>query len=62
MIKTNAMRILDKNNVLFAGQCWQMIRTTDTGGVKMIYNGEAEDGKCLDTRGTHVMHLGQVKI
>ena len=45
--------ILDKNNIIFAGQCWQMIRTTDTGGVKMIYNGEAENGKCLNTRGTH---------
>ena len=46
--------ILDKNNVIFANHCWQMIRTTDTGGVKMIYNGEVEDGKCLNTRGNHV--------
>ncbi|MBR3210427.1 MAG: VWA domain-containing protein [Bacilli bacterium] len=45
--------ILDRNNVIFAGQCWQMIRTTDTGGVKMIYNGEAENDQCLNTRGTH---------
>ena len=51
---TNGTTIQNKNNVVFAGHCWQMIRTTDTGGVKMIYNGEAEDGKCLDTRGTHV--------
>ena len=51
---TEGTQILDKNNVIFAGQCWQMIRTTDTGGVKMIYNGEADDGKCLNTRGTHV--------
>ena len=50
----NGTAILDKNNVLFAGQCWQMIRTTDTGGVKMIYNGEAVDNQCLNTRGTHV--------
>ena len=49
-----ATDILNKNNVIFAGHCWQMIRTTDTGGVKMIYNGEAEDNQCLDTRGTHV--------
>ena len=49
-----ANQILDKNNVLFAEHCWQMIRTTDTGGVKMIYNGEAENNQCLDTRGTHV--------
>ena len=51
---TEGTTILNKNNVLFAGQCWQMIRTTDTGGVKMIYNGEAVDNQCLNTRGTHV--------
>ena len=51
---TNGTAILDKNNVVFAEQCWQMIRTTDTGGVKMIYNGEAENNQCLSTRGTHV--------
>ncbi|MBR1937087.1 MAG: hypothetical protein IJ842_05270 [Bacilli bacterium] len=51
---TEGTQILDKNNVIFANHCWQMIRTTDTGGVKMIYNGEADDGKCLNTRGTHV--------
>ncbi len=55
---TNGTSILDNNNVIFAGQCWQMIRTTDTGGVKMIYNGESEDGKCLNTRGTHVGYGG----
>ena len=31
---------VDNNNVLFANKCWKMIRTTDTGGVKLIYNGE----------------------
>ena len=46
--------ILDSNNVIFADHCWQMIRTTDTGGVKMIYNGEPENNQCLSTRGTHV--------
>ena len=51
---TKGTEILDKNNVIFADQCWQMIRTTDTGGVKMIYNGEAVDNQCLNTRGTHV--------
>ena len=51
---TNGTAILDMNNVIFANHCWQMIRTTDTGGVKMIYNGEAENNQCLDTRGTHV--------
>lgn len=32
-------QVLEKNNVIFAGQCWQMIRTTDTGGVKLLYSG-----------------------
>ena len=49
--------ILDKNNVIFANHCWQMIRTTDTGGVKMIYNGEPENNQCLSTRGTHVGYV-----
>ena len=37
-------------NVLFAGYCWQIIRTTDTGGVKLIYNGVADNNKCETTR------------
>ena len=51
---TNGTTITNMNNVIFANLCWQMIRTTDTGGVKMIYNGEAVGGKCLNTRGKHV--------
>ena len=27
------------NNVYFANKCWKIVRTTSTGGVKMIYNG-----------------------
>ena len=50
----DATTTLNKNNVIFANHCWQMIRTTDTGGVKMIYNGEPENNQCLNTRGTHV--------
>lgn len=38
--------IHDKNNVIFAGFCWQIIRTTDTGGVKLIYNGPVHNNKC----------------
>ncbi len=55
---TIASQVLEKNNVIFAGQCWQMIRTTDTGGVKMIYNGEAENNQCLDNRGNHIGYGG----
>lgn len=46
--------IKNKNNVIFANMCWQMIRTTDTGGVKMIYNGEPENGSCGEDRDSHV--------
>ena len=28
------------SNVLFGGYCWQIVRTTDNGGVRLIYNGE----------------------
>ena len=31
---------VDNNNVVFANKCWKIVRTTDTGGTKMIYNGE----------------------
>lgn len=27
------------NNVIWAGKCWKIVRTTATGGTKMIYNG-----------------------
>ena len=30
---------VNNNNVIFGDYCWQMVRTTDTGGIKMIYNG-----------------------
>lgn len=43
------------NNVLFGGFCWRMYRTTDTGGVKMAYNGEPDsEGKCGANRDNHV--------
>ena len=41
---------IDNANVLFAGYCWQIVRTTDTGGVRLIYNGFAQNNKCLDSR------------
>ena len=31
---------VEDNNVLFNNKCWKAVRTTDTGGVKLIYNGE----------------------
>jgi len=37
------------NNVIFGGFCWLIVRTTDVGGTKIIYNGVPENGKCLKT-------------
>ena len=30
---------VENNNVLFGDFCWKMVRTTDTGGVKIVYSG-----------------------
>ena len=43
---------VDNNNVKFGGFCWKIIRTTDTGGVKIIYNGEPDgSGNCTNKTG-----------
>ena len=31
------------NHVLFANYCWRIVRTTETGGVKLIYDGVQKD-------------------
>ena len=40
------------NNIIFNNMCWKIIRTTETGGVKIIYNGTPIDGKCEIQAGT----------
>lgn len=44
------------NNVSFAGFCWKIVRTTETKGVKIIYNGTLKDGSC-DNSGTSTQLL-----
>jgi len=40
------------NNVLFGGFCWLIVRTTETGGLKLAYNGSANsDGSCNNYSG-----------
>ena len=34
---------VENNNVLFGGFCWKIVRTTETGGVKLVYNGVQKD-------------------
>ena len=53
---------VDNNNVKFAGFCWKAIRTTDTGGVKLIYNGVPDgSGNCSNTTGTDTQ-IGTSKL
>ena len=50
----DGLQFLNKNNVIFAKHCWEMIRTTDTGGVKLLYHGEPDiNGSCNYSRKTH---------
>lgn len=37
------------NNILFADKCWQIVRTTENGGAKLIYNGDPVNGTCNTT-------------
>lgn len=40
---------VDNNNVLFSNICWKIVKTTSTGGIKLIYNGSPIDGACTAT-------------
>ena len=40
------------NNIIFGNFCWKIIRTTETGGIKIIYNGVPTDGKCETQTGS----------
>ena len=40
-----------KNNLLYANLCWKIVRTTETGGVRIVYNGKPVSGKCTNTTG-----------
>ena len=46
-------KCMDKRNVIFGGFCWQVIRTTETKGTKLVYNGEPIDGKCHSNYYSH---------
>ena len=37
------------NNLIFADTCWKIIRTTESGGLRLIYNGVPSSGTCNNT-------------
>ncbi len=46
--------ITDMYHVKFANHCWRMIRTTDTGGVKLLYNGEYDETRKCGANRVHI--------
>ena len=40
---------VDNNHVIFANFCWRIVRTTETGGVKLIYDGVPSNEQCNNT-------------
>lgn len=37
------------NNAIFGGKCYKIVRITEDGGIRLIYNGEADHYKCDGT-------------
>ena len=52
---------VEDNHVLFGGYCWLIVRTTDTGGIKIVYDGLEDNGKCLKT-GTDTFISSKIKF
>ena len=47
------------NNVKFANFCWKIVRTTETGGIKLVYNGvPSASGACDNTGAASVIGTG----
>lgn len=45
--QTETDPVRQNGNVIFGDYCWQIVRTTATGGVKLVYNGlKTNDDKC----------------
>ena len=40
---------VNNNNVIFGNFCWKIVRTTETGGIKLSYNGTKTNNQCPGT-------------
>lgn len=49
---------IDNNNLVFANFCWKIVRTTDDGGIKLLYNGPYTNGSCSQTADT--VEIGEI--
>lgn len=56
----NTDNLASKNsNVVFGEFCWQIVRTTTTGGIKLIYNGvKTSDNKCPNDNNKRPLSVG----
>ena len=53
---------ITNNNLVLNNYCWKMVRTTETNGVKLIYNGVySEDTKCNNTRTDVYLDVNKTK-
>lgn len=43
--------LVTNNNVLFANICWKVVKITEDGAVKLIYNGTPYQGQCSNNMG-----------
>ena len=37
------------NSIIYSNFCWKIVRTTETGGLKLLYDGEIKSGTCTDS-------------
>ena len=50
-------KALDKDNVIFNGFCWEIVRTTTTKGVKIVYSGLPDENNRCDNTGNNLTIL-----
>ncbi len=50
----------ENNNVIFGDYCWKIVRTTDTGGVKLLYNGLPIGGQCNNSGSNSVLTNNEI--
>ena len=48
----------ENNNVLFGNYCWKIVRTTETGGVKLLYNGVMSSENGCNTTSNTITSIG----
>lgn len=50
---------VEDNNIIFADICFKIVRTTETGGIKLIYNGLPTNGQCTATYEESIIGYGR---